>query len=103
MAQPLGGSLWAIEIGRRHDGVDGAPAGHARPGPEANATPLATTRLELADAGHEVERVEQGRRDGHGAVDPRLALLRGLEHQRAGGEVHAVGGERQCSDSRLAA
>jgi hypothetical protein len=37
----------------------------------------------------------RGRGDGDGAIDPRLALLQGLEHQRAGGEVHAVGGERE--------
>jgi hypothetical protein len=52
--------------------------------------------VQLADAVHQVERVEQGRGDRHGAVDPRLALLQGLEHQHAGGEVHAVGGECQC-------
>jgi hypothetical protein len=45
---------------------------------------------------HRVERVEQGRGDGHGTIDPRLALLQGLEHQHAGGEVHAVGGECEC-------
>jgi hypothetical protein len=96
MAQPLGRGLRAIEVGRRHHGVHGAPAGHARPGPEADAAAFATTRLELADAVHQVERVEQGRRDGHSAVDPRLALLQGLEHKHAGGEVDTVGGEREC-------
>jgi hypothetical protein len=34
--------------------------------------------------------------DGHGAVDPGLALLQGLEHQHAGGEVHPIDGEREC-------
>ena len=53
-------------------------------------------RLQFADAVHEIERVEQGRGDGHGAVDPRLALLQGLEHQHAGGEVDTIGREREC-------
>jgi hypothetical protein len=37
-----------------------------------------------------------GQGDGHSAVDPRLALLQGLEHKHAGGEVDTVGGEREC-------
>ena len=53
-------------------------------------------RLQFADAVHEIERVEQGRGDGHGAVDPRPALLQGLEHQNPGGEVDTIGREREC-------
>ncbi len=75
--------------------MHGAPAGHARPGPEALAATFAAAPLQLANAVHQVERVEQGRGDGHGAVDPRLALLQRREHQHAGGEVHAIDGERQ--------
>src|ERR1700722_17748800 len=45
------------------DGVTDTPAGRARPGPEADAdaAALATTRLQLADAVHQVKRIEQGR------------------------------------------
>src|ERR1700722_18236938 len=71
VAQPLGRGLWAIEVGRRHDGVHGAPTGHARPGPQAHPAALATTGVQLADTVHQVECVEQGRGDGHGTIDPR--------------------------------
>jgi len=47
----------------------------------------------LADAVHQVERVEQGRGDGDGAVDPAFPLLQALENQGASGEVDAIGGE----------
>jgi hypothetical protein len=49
--------------------------------------------LTLADALHQVERVEQGR--GHGAVDPAFPLPQALQHQDAGGEIDAIGGQRQ--------
>jgi hypothetical protein len=65
------------------------------PSRSAAAITACTARLHLADAVHQFKRIEQGRWDGHGAVDPRLALLH-LEHQHAGGEVDTVGGEREC-------
>jgi hypothetical protein len=85
----------AVEPGSLHDGVDGTPAGHARPGPEAVAAPFAALGLPLADAVHQVEGVEQGRGHRHGAVDAALPLLQALDHQHAGGEVDAIGGQRQ--------
>jgi hypothetical protein len=65
-----------------HDPMDGAPAGHAAPGPEADAPPLPAPTLQLADAVHQVERVEQGWRHRHGAVDAAAAFLEALEQRR---------------------
>jgi hypothetical protein len=50
--------------------------------------------VQFTDAVHEVKRVELGRY-GYGAIDPALALFQGLEHQHAGGEIRAIGGECQ--------
>jgi hypothetical protein len=61
MSEPFERGLGAIDAGGCHDGVHGAPAGHARPGPQADPTALATAGVQLADAVHEVERIEQGR------------------------------------------
>lgn len=58
--RPLGRSVRAVEFCRCHNGVDGAPAGHARPRPEALAAPFVALGLAFADAMHEVEGVEQG-------------------------------------------
>jgi hypothetical protein len=52
--------------------------------------------LPLADAMHSVEGVEQGRGDGHGTIDAGAALFQALDHQHAGGEIHAIGGEGEC-------
>ena len=96
-----GGGLRAVEAGRRHHGVHGAPAGHARPDPQSHATPLAAPPLQLAEAMHQVERVEQGRWDGYGTIDAGPALLEALDHQHAGGEVHAFGGEPEQAKRRV--
>jgi hypothetical protein len=44
--------------------------------------------LPLANAVHQVERLQQGRGNGDGAEDPAAAFLQALDHQHAGGEVH---------------
>ena len=90
---PLGEACGPSRPAACHHRMHGAPAGHARPRPEPFATALAAAGLVLADAVHQVERVEQGRGDGHGAIDAGPALLQALDHQHAGGEVHAIGGE----------
>ena len=71
----LTGKSQAAKITRSglHHGVHGAPAGHVRLRPEAFAAPLAAAGLALADAVHEVERVERGpgapaRRDRRPAI-----------------------------------
>jgi hypothetical protein len=51
--------------------------------------------LKLPDAVYQVERVEQGRGDGHAAKNPRAAFFQAFEHQHPGGEVDPVGGQRQ--------
>ena len=95
VAEAFGGGVGAGEAGGLHDGVDGAPSGHARPGPEAEAAPLAAAGLVFADAVHQVEGVEQGGGNGDGAVDAALAFFQALEDEHAGGEVDAIGGEGQ--------
>ena len=95
VAQAFGRGVRPVEPGGFHDGVDGAPAGHPAPGPEAHAAAFAAPGLQLADAVHHVERFEQGRGHGHGAIDAGAALLQALEHQHAGGEIDAIGGERE--------
>jgi hypothetical protein len=62
--QSLGRGLRPVEIGRCHDGVDGTPAGHARPGPQAHPSALAAAGVQFADSVHQVERIEQGRGTG---------------------------------------
>jgi hypothetical protein len=64
-------------------------------GQRRSPRPFAALGLPLADAVHQVEGVEQGRGHRHGAVDAALPLLQALDHQHAGGEVDAIGGERQ--------
>src|SRR3984957_16643688 len=60
---PLGEACGSSRPAAAMDGVHGTPAGRARPGPEADAdaAALATARLQLADAVHQVKRIEQGR------------------------------------------
>jgi len=89
--KPFG--LRPVETGGLHHRVHGAPAGHARPGPQPLATAFAAAGLALADAMHQVERVEQSRGDGYGTIDAGPALFQALDHQHAGGEVHAIDGE----------
>ena len=75
------------------DLVHGPPTGHPAPGPETGAAAATTAGLQLAHPVHHVEGVQQGRRDGHAAVDARPSLLEALEREHAGGEVHPIGGE----------
>ena len=64
----------AGQPGVLHDPVDNPPAGHAAPGPEADAPALPAAALQLADAVHQVERVEQrGRHPDPGAALNALA------------------------------
>jgi hypothetical protein len=56
---------------------------------------MASPCLVFADAMHEIERFEQSRGNGHGAIDAGAALLEALEDQGAGGEIDPIGGERQ--------
>ena len=57
--------------------------------------PFPASALLLANAVHQVERVEQGWRHRHGAVDAAAAFLEALEQQQSTGQVDAVGGEGQ--------
>jgi hypothetical protein len=45
VAQSFGRGVRPVEPGGVHDGVDGAPSGHAAPGPEAFAARLAAAGL----------------------------------------------------------
>jgi len=64
------------------------------------AAPLAAARLPLADAAHQVERVEQGAGNGYGPENPFLALFQGGEHQHTGGEPTRSAVSASASDSR---
>ena len=48
---------------------------------------------------HQVERIEQGRGDRHGAVVAVLGLFQGGEHQHAGGEVDAIDSRRRLGEA----
>jgi hypothetical protein len=77
--QPLGRGVRPVEPGGPHDHVHGSPAGHPTPGPEAFVASLAAAGSPFAEAVRQVERVEQGRGDGHGAIDPGAAFLQALD------------------------
>ena len=71
---PLGEACGPSSPAASITAVHGAPAGHPAPGPEALPAPLATAGLQLADAVHQVERLEERRRHGHGTEDPGAAV-----------------------------
>ena len=91
--QPLGRGMRPGEPGALHDGMDLPPGGHAAPGPEMHIASFAALALQLADAVDHVERLEEGRGDGHGAVDAGAAFLEALEDKDASGQIDAIGGE----------
>jgi hypothetical protein len=59
-------------------------------GPETFAASLAAAESPFAEAVRQVECVEQGRGNRHGAIDPGAALLQALDHQHAGVEVDTI-------------
>ena len=86
-------SLWAgLRAGNArccHDFDDTSIGGFAAPRPELFPD------LAVADAVHQVERIEERLRRGHSAVDTEAALFSALEGDGLRREVHPVGGERQ--------
>ena len=93
VTQPFWRGVRTGEIGGHHHGVNRAPTGHARPGPEPDVPPLVATRLAFADTVDEIEGFEQGRGNRYRPVDPAATLLEGLEHQHAGGQIDPIGGQ----------
>ena len=93
VAQPLGGGGRPGEACGVHDGVYGAPAGHARPGPEPEIWTAPALMLGFSDAMHQIEGVQKGGGDRHGAIDPALTFFESFKHQNAPVQIHPVCGE----------
>ncbi len=84
VAQPLGGSLDALDAGRGHHGTDRPPAGSPAEIPDLFlGLGRATAALKVPNLMHVVELGQEGRRQGYEPVDP-LASLQRLEYDAAG-------------------
>ncbi len=93
--QPFGRCMCPIEPGFLHHRMNHAPAGHARPRPKLLAASLAAPRMLLANAMDHIQRFEQHRGNRDGPIDTGGALFEAFKHQRPGGEVDPIDGERQ--------
>src|SRR5262245_39650881 len=89
MPQPFGTRLGARDAGPCHDLNDAGVRGFQTPRPELR--PGGT----VAEAMHQIERIQERGRDWHSAVEAGAAFLLALKREDGRLEIHLVGGQGQ--------
>jgi len=96
MPESLGTGLrTAAYAGGIHHRLNLPPSRRAAHAPQADVSPVAAPLLKLTDAMHQVEGVEQRRRDGHAAVHALATLLEGFKNDQSAGKIDAIDRQRE--------